>query len=1003
MIVSITIDSVLQRDRKQVYTVHLPHEISPENVLLIGKLLSHKTTDRFYAFVYEDGVYDSDTPGYRNIVTKKPYDLFDIFAASSSAEIAYLPGMTDNVGKTAAQIISNYLKIEDVRVHASEISFHETHVPRPPSYNPLVKYCKLVSKNKEAETFNVTFLGAKYIDAVNNTIKAPKTSPHPIPYLNAGYIDSGIGFETSVCRVDLHVTDDELINISETGIQNRGALNLSLEALKAIRTYFDKEKRAPNDIELETLAQTWSEHCKHNIFSASIDEISSGLYRHYIKRATEEINSPICVSVFSDNAGAIVFDDDFLVVDKVETHNSPSALDPFGGAETGVLGVNRDIIGFGLGAKPVMNAYYFCFAEHLDQPLHRDKECTEKILPPKEIMDGVIMGVNTGGNCSGIPTAVGSMYFHSDFCGKPLVFVGSTGIIPRNIGGSPSHIKTVQDGDYIVVIGGRVGRDGIHGATFSSHALKENFSSTVVQVGSPITQKKLSDAIIKEARDRGLYNAITDNGAGGLSSSVGEMGINGFTVELEKVPLKTKNIMPWEIWVSESQERMTLAVPQDKYDALAEVMHKHDVEISIIGRFNSTRRAIVRYNNEVIMDIDTEFLHNGHPKQQLHTEKWERNTQPATQIADTSVEEDLLHIMGRKNVCSREFLVSQYDHEVQGTSVIKPLHGKGNICADAVVLRPVLSSTRGIVKAQGLGCVYCEIDPYCMAACAIDTAIRNHVATGGNIEHMALIDNFCWCDATNPKRLWQLKLAAKACYDYAVAFGTPFISGKDSMFNDFKGYDAKGNTVHISAPPTLLISTLGVIEDVRNAVTQHVKGPGALIYILGMTYNELGMSEYQLYSGKGNLCVPKVDAKSARLLYKKFHEATLSKVIASAIAPGLGGIAVSLIKSLIGGGLGAEIDLRSVPTDGITLDDLWTRAVLFSESQSRIIASVELEKQREFEEIFADVPHALIGRSIPEYVLKIHGVVDMPIEPLEARYKEFSMSQYKGRAVWASN
>ncbi|KJV66995.1 AIR synthase related, N-terminal domain protein [Anaplasma phagocytophilum str. ApNP] len=998
MIVSIVVDNILNPENKQVYTVSLPHEVNKELVVRIGQLLSNAVTDKFYAFVYEDDVYAPGLPGYRNMASEAPYDMFEIFNAESSIETAYLPGMTDNVGDTAAQIIRESLGIENVRVHASEISFYETCNPPAKNYNPLVKYCKLVTHYPSKKLFNVQFFGNQHIEELNRVLANLSKTPHPIPYLRALDIGCSAPYSHSVCSVDLHVSDSELMQISKDGIQNRGPLNLSLDALKAIRAYFEKHNRSPNDIELETLAQTWSEHCKHNIFSSSIDEIASGLYKHYIKRATTDINSPICVSTFSDNAGAIVFDDDFLVVDKVETHNSPSALDPFGGAETGILGVNRDIIGFGMGAKPIMNAYYFCFAESLEQPLYRDKECKESVLAPTQIMDGVILGVNTGGNCSGIPTAIGSMYFHNRFCGKPLVFVGSTGIIPRHIGEKPAHIKTVKNGDYIVVIGGRVGRDGIHGATFSSHALKENVGCTVVQVGSPITQKKLSDAIVKEARDRGLYNAITDNGAGGLSSSVGEMGEKGFIVDLEKVPLKTDKIMPWEIWVSESQERMTLSVSPEQYPALEELMLKHDVEISVIGEFNNTGKAVVRHNGTVIMDIDTDFLHNGNPALTLRTEKWQPAYIHTTVTHNVSIEDDLLNMMGRKNICSREFLVSQYDHEVQGSSAIKPLQGKGRICGDAVVLRPVLSSTRGVVKAQGFGCVYAEIDPYNMAACAIDTAIRNHISVGGNIEHMALIDNFCWCDATNPQRLRQLKQAAKACYDYATAFGTPFISGKDSMFNDFHGYDGSGTSIHISALPSLLVSTLGIIEDVSNAITQHVKGP-SLIYVLGTTYNELGMSEYQLYSGLGNENVPSVNAENAMLLYKRFHQASMRKVIASAIAPGLGGLATSLIKSLIGGHMGAEIDLSTVITSDVPQNDMWAKTVLFSESQSRIIATVSVENQHEFESLFADLPYALIGRVIPEYVLKISGITTISLELLEKKYKEFSNSRYSGVRV----
>ena len=999
MILSIVVESTLGAPCKRGYTVVLPCTIKREEMLEIGRLLSNPVTDRSHIFAYSENACATGIPGYTNIQTGKLYDLFEIYKASSSIEIAYLPGMTDNVGNTAAQIIEEAFGITGVRAHVSEIFFFDAPDPAMPHYNPLVKYCKLVKYNASEGTYDVHFFGNKDIEALSCPQNLSGKTPHFIPYLKpsdmrADRPSDNTENEATVTSVDLLVSDQELVMLGQNGICNRGPLNLSLNAMKAIRKYFDSEGRAPNDIELETLAQTWSEHCKHNIFSSPIDEIKEGLYKHYIKRATEEIASPICISVFADNAGGIVFDQDYLVVDKVETHNSPSALDPFGGAETGILGVNRDIIGFGLGAKPVMNAYYFCFAESLEQPLYRDANCEEAVLAPENVMEGVIMGVNTGGNCSGIPTAIGSMYFHNSFCGKPLVFVGSTGIIPRKIGQRAAHEKIVSDGDYIVIVGGRVGRDGIHGATFSSHALKENVGRTVVQIGSPITQKKLSDAIVKEARDLGLFNAITDNGAGGLSSSVGEMGARGFVVDLEKVPLKISDIAPWEIWVSESQERMTLSVSPDKYSSLEAIMKKHDVEVSIIGKFTSSGRAVVRFHGNVIMDMCTDFLHNGNPKTALHTT--ERTPAPKATpslVSSRGLEEDLLNMMGRRNICSREFLVTQYDHEVQGTSVIKPLQGKGQICGDAVVLRPILSSTRGIVKAQGLGCVYGEIDPYKMAACAIDTAIRNHVSVGGNIENMALIDNFCWCSATDPERLWQLKQAAKACYDYATAFGTPFISGKDSMFNDFKGYDSQGNAVHISALPTLLITTLGIIEDVQNAISQPVKGD-SLIYVLGTTYNELGMSEYQQYCGQGNDIVPKVNAAYAKTLYKKFHAATEAQVISSAIATGIGGMAVSIIKSLIGGQMGAHIDLDAVLTCDIPRDHMWAQTVLFSESQSRIIVTVAPEKQNEFEAMFTKEHCALIGRTIPDYALKIEGITDMDMRLLERRYKEFSNGYY---------
>ncbi|MFP3032563.1 MAG: AIR synthase-related protein, partial [Wolbachia sp.] len=732
---------------------------------------------------------------------------------------------------------------------------------------------------------------------------------------STGVISSSNGAKS----VNLNVSDQELEKISRDGIDGNGTLGLSLAAMKAIKDYFKKLNRNPYDIELESLAQTWSEHCKHNIFCSPIDEIKDGLYAHYIKRATREINSDICVSVFSDNAGGIIFDDDYLIVDKVETHNSPSALDPFGGAMTGVLGVNRDVVGFGKGAEPIMNTYYFCFAKEAKGKFYRDKERTDEILPPKYIMKKVIHGVNVAGNCSGIPTQLGSVYFDDRFCGKPLVFVGSVGIIPRNINNAPSHIKGPKNGDKIVIIGGRVGRDGIHGATFSSEALSGNSPSTIVQIGDPITQKKLSNAVIK-ARDLGLYNAITDNGAGGLSSSIGEMGKDGFEVDLSKVLLKNDGMASWEIWISESQERMTLAVPEENLPMFKQIMKKHDVEVCVIGEFNESGKAVVKCpEGKVIMDIETEFLHDGNPKMHLQTKPWTgewiatcMTPDRASELPLSSIDVELKEMLSRPNICSKEFIVVQYDHEVQGSSVLKPLQGKGRVCSEAIVSRPILSSNKGVVKSQGFGSSYGEIDTYHMAACAIDTAIRNYVAAGGNIDHLALLDNFCWCDAYNPERLWQLKRAAEACYDYATAFKAPFISGKDSMFNDFKGYDENGEKVMISAPPSLLISAIGIIENIENAVSLDVKMPGDLIYVLGETLDELGRSEYQLYSGIGNNNVPKVDAKSARKLYERYNQAIKDGIIASAIAPNLGGLVIALAKSLIAGDLGAEIDLSLV-------------------------------------------------------------------------------------------
>ncbi len=970
-----------QVGRRRVVNVYL---------IYISKELPSKLHEEICGLFYNKVIQDCRYYSYNENLEEVQYNFIEP-QAKWGLEISFLPGMTDNVGNTAKQIVREYLINKDyidenvcIKARSSKLILSQaTEDDIKQEFNPITEYCTLICK--ENNNYSWKYYG-KY--KANSSALSYLSSQCPDTGIQKKDVDSSVSYSNDTINgkaksVNLNVIDQELEKISRDGIDGKGTLGLSLAAMRAIKDYFKKLGRNPYDIELESLTQTWSEHCKHNIFSSPIDEIKDGLYEHYIKRATREINSDICVSVFSDNAGGIIFDDDYLIVDKVETHNSPSALDPFGGAMTGVLGVNRDIVGFGKGAEPIMNTYYFCFAKEAKGKFYRDKERTDEILPPKYIMKEVIHGVNVAGNCSGIPTQLGSVYFDDRFCGKPLVFVGSVGIIPRNINNAPSHIKGPKNGDKIVIIGGRVGRDGIHGATFSSEALSGNSPSTIVQIGDPITQKKLSNAVIK-ARDLGLYNAITDNGAGGLSSSIGEMGKDGFEVDLSKVLLKNDGMAPWEIWISESQERMTLAVPEENLPMFKQIMKKHDVEVCVIGEFNESGKAVVKCpKGTVIMDIGTEFLHDGNPKMHLQTKPWSKGL-PAPRAGMTtsspSLEIELKEMLSRPNICSKEFIVVQYDHEVQGSSVLKPLQGKGRMCSEAIVSRPVLSSNKGVVKSQGFGSSYGEIDTYHMAACAIDTAIRNYVAAGGNINHLALLDNFCWCDAYNPERLWQLKKAAEACYDFATAFKTPFISGKDSMFNDFKGYDENGEKVIISAPPSLLISAIGIIENIENAVSLDVKMPGDLIYVLGETLDELVRSEYQLYSGIGNNNVPKVDAKSARKLYERYNQAIKDGIIASAIAPNLGGLVIALAKSLIAGDLGAEIDLSLVPIGKIQNTDIINKIIMFSESQSRILVTIAPQNQKRFEELFEGAVYSCIGKVTEKKVLNIKDVLKVDLK-----------------------
>lgn len=909
-----------------------------------------------------------------NPVFQKSIDLIDT-PFSYALEIGFLPGVTDNVAATVKELAEERLNLpfkngesvytsQTVFIHGS-VSLLDVQKIGSLLANPLIKRIAIKSERKYKKDGGMDVV----VPRVNLASK--------------GRID----------RVDLNVADQELTIIGKLGIKNRdgtrrGPLALSLEYMQAIQAHFKKLRRDPTDIELESIAQTWSEHCKHTIFADPIDEIQKGLFKTFIKGATDLIRKnakeDICVSVFTDNSGGIVFDDKYIVTHKAETHNSPSALDPFGGAMTGIVGVNRDALGFGLGAKPIANTYGYCFADPADtKPLYKGARKTQQMLAPRQIMEGVVAGVNTGGNQSGIPTTNGFMYFDDRYKGKPLVFVGTVGLIPRSIKGKKSHVKKAMPGDYIVIIGGRVGLDGIHGATFSSEALDAGSPATAVQIGDPITQKKLSDAIVREARDQNLFTSITDNGAGGISCSVAEMAkeSGGCRVRLEKVPVKYPGLAPWQTWISESQERMTLAVPKSKWKAFGQLMDARGVEATVIGSFTASGKCVVTHNGKTVMNLSMAFLHNGLPVRPMTTDYTQAVFEEPVIRDQTDLTKSLLTLLARPNTGSFEFITRQYDHEVQGTSVLKPLQGRGRVNADSTVIRPVLSSKKGVALSQALYPSYGDIDTYHMAAASIDTAIRNLVAAGCGVEQIALLDNFCWCSPDDPFRLAQLKRAVLACYDLAVGFGTPYISGKDSMFNDFKGFNHEGKPVHIAIPPTLLISSIGIVGNIAKTISMDAKMTGDFVYILGETYDELGGSEYFAMHGAVGNSVPFVDVAKNKALYKAFAKSAQKGLVASACGVGRGGVAAALAKVSIAGQLGMELNLKNAP--GKT-----TRAdfSLFSESQGRIVATVCPKNARAFETVIRNIPYVCCGR-VTKSAFRISGLIDTTVEKITKSYR----------------
>jgi len=747
-------------------------------------------------------------------------------------------------------------------------------------------------------------------------------------------------------------------------ISAEGQLSLNIQEMRAIRQYYKSLKREPTDIELETIAQTWSEHCVHKTFKGRINfngKIIDNLLKSTVMKVTGELNKPWCVSVFKDNAGIIEFDEKYNVCFKVETHNHPSAIEPYGGANTGIGGVVRDIMGTGLGGKPILNTDVFCFG----MPDTPPEKIPKGALHPKRVFKGVVAGVRDYGNRMGIPTVNGAIYFDERYIGNPLVFCGTAGIIPKN-----RCQKQSQPDDLIVVVGGRTGRDGIHGATFSSaelHEQSEQISGGAVQIGNAITEKMVLDTLL-QARDKGLYRCITDCGAGGLSSAVGEMGQDlGACVYLEKVPLKYEGLSYAEIWISEAQERMVLSVPKEKEKEILELFNAENVEATVIGHFTTDKMLRLYYNSEIVGEMEMDFLHNGLPRLEREAVWKESGYEEPFLPEKENYGTDLKKILSEWNVCSKEWVIRQYDHEVQGGSVLKPLQGiRNDGPGDACIVKPVLGGNKGIIVSNGMNPRYGDIDPYHMAASAIDEALRQIISVGGNLGHVALLDNFCWGNTNKPDRLGSLVRAAQACYDIAVVYGTPFISGKDSLNNEFVT-----ETETIVIPPTLLISAISVMDDARSAVSMDVKEPGNLIYLVGVTRNELGGSHYYHIHGHKGKNVPKVNAYSGKKIMNTLSVATSHGIIRSCHDCSEGGLAVAAAEMAFSGGYGMELDLSEVVVEGkITRND----TILFSESNTRFLVEVAPEHTIQFEAVMKDVSHGLLGKVTQNPCLKFIGL-----------------------------
>lgn len=909
--------------------------------------------------------------------------------------VGYRPGVKDNAGSTAVEAIEDLLA--------------NTLGPDDAAYTSK-RYCL---KGSGLTTTDVDKIAGELLanDIIQQWKIYSKEDWNP---------EEGIGFIVPKVILDHEPTVTTVPIESDAGLRDiSDERNLALHPndIPTIRAYFlDDRVRAeretvglsdPTDIELEYISQARSDHCNHNTFQGlfhyqDLDtgekETVDSLFKTCIEAPTLALKEEKdwVVSVLWDNAGVGRFDDDHYYVITAETHNSPSNMEAYGGAITGIVGVYRDPLGTGLGAKLVMGGYGYCVG-----PRDYDGKLKPR-LHPRRLLDGVIEGVRDGGNKSGIPTTYGNVIFDPSYLGKCLVFVTAVGIMPSLVSGKPAELKQTSAGDLVIMCGGRVGKDGIHGVTAASEVYSENTPAGHVQIGDPYTQKKMHDFLL-EARDRGLIQFTTDNGGGGLSSSVGETArfSNGCEIQLEKVPLKYEGLDQWEIWISESQERMTVAIEPDDLDDFLKLSDKHAVESSVIGTYTDTGKLHITYKGKTCAYVDIDLLKTGFPQWEFdaHWQPPERRGLFEPVLGEPRDYASLLtDLLSRPNICSKEWISRQYDHEVQGTSVIKPLVGANrDVNSDGAVIRPVLASNRGLAMAQALLPTYSAIDAYHMTGCTIDEAVRKLIAVGAHLEDIGGVDNFCWPNIQyDPQRnpdgkfkAAQLVRSCRALRDTCLSYGIPLLSGKDSMYVDGSIPGRYGEVQKISALETLQFSTISVIDDIEKCVTMDSKVPGDLVYVLGVTRNELGGSEYYDHLGFIGCQVPKVRTDEFKALYLALSRAIDEEVVASAHGVYRGGLGVHLAMVAMGGMFGMTVDLSSVPVDGVARNDV----VLFSESAGRFVVTIDPRNRSAFETILDGLAFACVGQITGETDLIIEGIdrqvlLTVPVQHLKTAWQK---------------
>ncbi len=903
-------------------------------------------------------------------------------------EVSFRPGVTDNVGHSATdalKISSKIARQNDVTVFSGKITL---------LYGTI--------NEQQARVIGEELLANNLLQKIN--VYTWNQFIESNRFSNTTFPDVHLNSKPVVEEIDLSKSNQELLEMSK-----QRCWSLSAAEVDHIKKYYNQDRvikeraklglgKNPTDVELEVIAQSWSEHCKHKIFAANIDyqdqqveddghikkfgnfKVES-LYKTYIKGITHKVIKDRGIdwtkSVFKDNAGIVRFDKNVDFSIKIETHNTPSALDPYGGSITGILGVNRDIMGVGLGAKPIANTDVFCFG-----PQDLSRELPNTLKHPKRILAGVHLGVEDGGNRSGIPTVNGAFVFDENYAGKPLVYVGTVGVMPHKVKQDGKEVdayeKYSEIGDKVVMAGGRIGKDGIHGATFSSVELDKDSPVTAVQIGDPITQKRLLDFTL-EARDLGLYSSITDNGAGGLSSSVGEMATQtgGAEVDLVLAPVKYPGLQPYELLISESQERMSYAVSDKNLEDFLELAKRRGVEACVLGEFNKSGYFTSLYAGKIVAHLELDFLHESLPKMDL-TAVWQGPKVKSDGFAwkkadkskkldkeifndpkkfEKSLKEITKALLKAENVSSKEELVRRYDHEVQAATHIKPFVGTtGSGPSDAGVIWAYPhggEKQNAITISCGINPKLSEYDAYVMSQNAVDEAVRNSVAVGADPTMICLVDNFCWPDPiksqNNPDgdhKLAQLVRCCRGLYETAEVYGMPFVSGKDSMKNDFLGENKAGEKIKISVPPTLLVSAMGK-ANVEKTCTTDFKKTGDKIFIVGNTQKGLWGSEFsQHYNYKDQEFdyTPEFDSKKNFETYKNIHQCITSNLLASCHDISDGGALVSVIESIIGNNLGAQLALSNKNFKE-------TLKQLINESSGSFVVSVCEENVEKFKNI----------------------------------------------------